>query len=240
MDVLTTLRVCVKRWYVFVPVLLLGVIGTVAYASSQKPTWSVTQHLLVVPPSTSTSTKAGQTVTVNPFGGGPNAARLAAAGMASALQSKTISNQLKDLGSTATYTVKVDKTQPLVDVTVVGAKRADVEAGVQGLTFQAVLNLHSVQQRSGSPATKMLQAVPSIPGVPLAAEVPPTRTKGVVALSLLSLFVAALAAILAERILSRRERSVAAYPAADAAATHAAEQNQRVAGSPSEPVHLSG
>jgi hypothetical protein len=206
MDVLTTLRVCVRRWYVALPILIIGILGAVGYAASQKPTWSVTQQLLVTAPSSTNGIKPGSTSAVNPFGSGPNAQHLAASGMASALQSQTTKDQIRSIGRGANYTAKVDKVAPTVDVTVTGPTRHAVAARLQALTYAAQVDLFNIQQRAGAPVKQFLQVVPSIQGAPTPAEVPPSRTKGTVAILLLTLLVAAFASIAAERIATRRRR----------------------------------
>jgi len=197
----------------------------------------------VVSPSTTSGLKPGATAAVNPFGGGPNAARLAASGLASALQSQTVLDRLKDIGPSASYTAKAAKDQPAVDIVVTGSRRSDVEARLQALTFVSQLQLHDIQLRAGAPAKQMLQVVPSLGGSPVAAQVPPSRTKGIVAISLLTLLVAALGSIVMERIATRR-RPVAGetYPVDTVGRGLAAADDQRILDldSPSEPAGVSG
>lgn len=67
MDVFTVARICIRRWYVFVPLLLLSASAAFRLAAQAVPEFEARGSLVVLPADRQGPSRGAQRQAVNPF-----------------------------------------------------------------------------------------------------------------------------------------------------------------------------
>lgn len=209
MDLLGVLRACVRRWYVFLPIVLLTAwLGRDQYQQAQ-PEYTSTATVVIAPSTELVYNRGRQTdtglVVTSPFNGseGP---RVLAGLLARALNTATVREQLLPAGGaavTATRDVQEDSTVVTLQV-VAGSAQADavaldaVRQGADGVLAQ-------IQYDAGAPEGQLYSAVSGGPvDPPLVAY--PDRVRGVVAIGLAGVLVAVVLSVVAQSLMAGRRR----------------------------------
>src|SRR3954471_23193500 len=118
MDVFTIARVCWKRWFIFVPLLVLALGGAYRAADSHKAVFTAQNSLVVLgasvySPSNAPGSGAGGAVGVNPYG---TAYMTAANTLVQALNNPSAAEAIHRQSGAASYEVAVDQQSPILAV----------------------------------------------------------------------------------------------------------------------------
>jgi hypothetical protein len=207
-DVVAALKACLRRFYVFLPILALGVYGGVHEASTAKPTYQSTLQILALPTATykQPDLKAGLTQHVNPFNLAGNPLVTAAASVTATLNSSTVQREVYQ-ASGGGYSATLDTRNPLVNVTASAATLSRTRAVLQAVVTTAQSRFRQLQIDAGSPPEQLLQLI-TLTGPDEGAVTAsyPGRSKTVVGFVLGGLVAAMLAATTLDALLARRRR----------------------------------
>lgn len=216
MDLLGVLRSCVRRWYVFLPILVLTAwLGRDQYGQAQ-PEYTSTATVVIAPSTDLVYNRGRQTdtglVVTSPFNGseGP---RVLAGLLVRALSTGTVRQQLLPAGGaavTASRNVQEDATVVSLQV-VAGSAKADAVA-VDAVRKGADGVLAQIQYDAGAPKGQLFNAVSGGPvDPPLVAY--PDRVRGVVAIGLAGVLLAVVLSVVAQSLMagrrSRRDKRAA-------------------------------
>lgn len=219
MDLLGVLRACVRRWYVFLPIIVLTAwLGRDQYRQAQ-PEYTSTATVVIAPSTELVYNRGRQTdtglVVTSPFNGseGP---RVLAGLLARALSTATVREQLLPAGGaavTATRNVQEDSTVVTLQV-VAGSAEADAVA-LEAVRQGADGVLAQIQYDAGAPEGQLYNAVSGGPvDPPLVAY--PDRVRGVVAIGLAGVLVAVVLSVVAQSLMTGRRKKSAQTKAAKA------------------------
>src|SRR5271165_3672045 len=139
-----------RRWYFFLPALLLALVVTAGVFISVKPTYSAETVLLLVPPNAQTNT-TGKSSPFDSYG-----LNTVAAIVASAESSQSAESRLKADGVAGAYTVVPDPTgdTPEIQVTATAASPVLAKNWDAMISSDVVRYVRTFQRSSGaSPAT---------------------------------------------------------------------------------------
>ncbi|MDP8931295.1 MAG: hypothetical protein M3O70_22670 [Actinomycetota bacterium] len=124
MDLVTFLRVLLRRWDVVVPGLVLTFVVVIAAGSSVSAEYEAEASLLLLGPSTSTSSQGA--VAVNPYLNNPEKLDATAVIIDRSMSSEEIKRELANLGATADYELTPTEKTPILTVTARGSSRDQV------------------------------------------------------------------------------------------------------------------
>ena len=204
MDVFTLVRACGRRWYVFLPLIILTAVAALLQAQSVKPVYGEARHLLVVAPAgRSVSTKPTTSIVVNPLGSSDTALAALVQRLNSADVSVLIPVKTASAGYVATST---QGNVALLSLQSKGGSAAEATEILTVLQAQATRQLAYVQARVGAPRSQFFRLVLlSSDGAPAATY--PSRTKSTVIVALAGFLASVLIAELVDVLmLRRRER----------------------------------
>lgn len=209
MDLLGVLRACVRRWWVFLPV--VGLTAWLCWQQFQqaRPEYTSTAAVVVAPSPDLVISRGRQAndgpPVITPFNGGEGP-RVLAGLLVSALNTSTVRQQLLPAGGAALLASR-DVQQ---DATVVNLQVVAEDAGSDAAALAAVragVNdvVHQVQLQAGAPQDQLYDAVPGGPvDPPLVAY--PDRVRGVVAIALAGMLAAVVLSVLAQSLLRGRRK----------------------------------
>ncbi|HEY7052910.1 MAG TPA: hypothetical protein VH496_12380 [Mycobacterium sp.] len=210
MDLFDVVRSCVRRWYVFVPLLLIA--GWFSYSSytSAQPVYYSSAVIGIAPPSTEIN---------NPLPGVPQprnglldvgGASLIANMAAVGLREPSVVDRVVAAGGLPTYTSKLfpvpatSPELPLIMVEVTDADPAAVSKTLRLVVAQAAVTLRSLQQQAQVPDEEMVAPfVVSPPGTPVAGM--PSRTRSTISTFVAGAGLAVLLSVLVDVFLTRRK-----------------------------------
>ena len=217
MDLLGVMRACLRRWYVFLPIVLLTAwLARDQYQQAQ-PQYTATASVVIAPSTELVYNRGRQTdtglVVTTPFNGseGP---RVLAGLLARALNTATVRQQLLPAGGAAlTATRNVQEDSTVVNLQVVAADARTDAAALEAVRAGADDVLARIQYDAGAPEGQLYSAVSGGPvDPPLVAY--PDRVRGVVAIALAGVLFAVVLSVVAQSLLSgRRRRDRAPKPA---------------------------
>jgi hypothetical protein len=208
-DLLGVLRACVRRWYVFLP--LVGLTAWLCWQQyrDSAPQYTATASFIVAP-STDLIVSRGQqaeglVLITTPFVAG-NAAGSLAGLLTNALNTVTVRERLLPSGGVALAAVRdpeVDDTLVTVSIVATDPGAADealpaVQGGVNGV-------LSDIQTAAGAPSTQLFAAFPGGPVDPPVEDYP-DRLRSVVAIALAGTLVAVVLSVLAQSLMQGRRR----------------------------------
>ena len=209
MDLLGVIRACLRRWYVFFPLMGLTVWLCLQQYRAAVPEYTSTASVVVVPSTELIIARGqqgqGQTVVTTPFISGSAQGTLAGL-LTSALNTNTVRGQLLPGGGVALLAERdpeVDDT--LVTVTLVGNDAATVGEAVAAVQGNANGILSGLQTSVGAPATQLFAAVPGGPVDPPLEDFP-DRLRAVVALGLAGTLLAVVLSVLAQSLMRGRRK----------------------------------
>lgn len=211
MDTVDIARVCAKRWYVFVPLMVLALAGGYGYAKGQPTSYKAEGGLALIPP---TPTQAGQ-LDPNAFGSGGET--LLQNALVADLNSPATQVTLAPPASKVSYEVDVE-TSPLIHISATGNDRTQVLAATTHVLSSAGGRLDIIQNRAGIPKRSLYTSFVANPAT-ITNTSPPSKVKLLAAFGGLGLLLAAGLCVLLDGILVRRRQRAgpAAPTAADAA-----------------------
>ncbi|MFF0816098.1 hypothetical protein ACFYVR_13240 [Rhodococcus sp. NPDC003318] len=208
MDLFDVARACIRRWYIFLPLMLVTAwFGYTAY-TNVKPVYYASTTIGLAPPSVRTQPPNGEDARRNALvdtGGAPLLANLLAMG----LMEPTVSAQVTAAGGDAGYTAKVFSLPPplgqlpLVTIESQLADPAQVTKTLEVVAAQGQSTLQALQQSAGVPADEMVSTfVVQPPGPPVQAM--PSRTRSALSILIAGAGLSTLVTVLLDVALSRR------------------------------------
>lgn len=209
MDIWTVLKACVRRWYVFLPV--LGLAAWVAYSQAQSmpPVYVATSTATIAGPALIPGDEAGEIIEVNPFerlGGSLNATGQV---MTSLMDSGPKRDQYAVEGVTADYEVSRDDAVIYFDV--LGEDPDAVVTSAARLVELLDTELAALQGRAVEAPDSRVRAVPL--SVPATADEDPMGGLRVLAiLAAIGLILAVAAALVTDALVQARRRRADAAP----------------------------
>ncbi len=209
MDLLGVLRACVRRWYVFFP--LVGLTAWLCWQQYRESTPQYTATTsFVVAPSTELIVSRGQqaeglVLITTPFVSG-NAAGTLAGLLTNALNTITVRERLLPGGGVALAAVR----DPEQDDTLVTVSLVATDPGAAAEALVAVQDgtngvLTDIQTAAGAPSTQLFAAFPGGPVDPPLEDYP-DRIRSVVAIGLAGTLVAVVLSVLAQSLMRGRRR----------------------------------
>lgn len=211
MDTLDVLRICVKRWFVFLPILLLAYYASQSLSSDRQPVYSATGSFAVIYHPT-TALKPGQADPrqLNPLaaGGGsllkqalltdlrsPGTQRqLAAPGVSGTSPSTAADGSLFEVTSTATSAT--------VGIATYGPSQDAVAGTVNRVLAASSAKARQMQDRAGAPAAGRLDTFVTLPTQTTVLP-PASKLKLVIAIMAAGLIAGAGLSLLVDRLLSK-------------------------------------
>lgn len=217
MDLFTIVGACVRRWYVTLPLLLVGA-GFAFYAYDSVPSLYSSSLSIVVLPSTATVAPAAADAPLvpdNPYSGS-GGAKFAAAVLSQNINSSPYRSRI---GLTSddevTFLATVDKDQPIIHIAATGPTVDVVLSTLNAVTQEAGTVLSEFQTAAGAPSIKQFRIAGAVP-VDQVTDVTPSRMRSAGAIFVLGGLVAVLVATVVDAFARRRrERSAADAPSED-------------------------
>lgn len=212
MDTLDVARACVRRWYVFVPILALSIVGGYQLAASRSPTYAANATLTLYYPTQPAVATAPNALpppdprTHNPLyiTGGVD---LLATSLVSDMNSPEVAATLASEGHRSAISIGLDQRNGnLIDLGVTGKNSQDVLATAKSVITLADTRLTALQDRVQAPANGQYHVF-VVTAPTRVAEKLPSKVKYIGAVAALGLLVGGAAALLAEGAGVRRRRS---------------------------------
>jgi hypothetical protein len=190
-DTLDIARSCLRRWYVFVPVVLLAVAGGYQLAAQRAPSYSAVSVVTMYFPTQNlpqpTVTNGQVTQPVDPrlyntlFQSG--GVQLLVNSLVTDMTSDDVLRTLASEGHHTGYVVSIDKSNGnLIDVQAKGPDSRDVLATVNSLVTLVNDRLIALQTRAGAPANSQYHAFTVSPAT-RAIEKPASKSKLLIAIT---------------------------------------------------------
>ncbi len=203
MDTLMLAAVCLRRWFVVLPVLLLTAVAAVSISRSQVAVYQAGTTVVVLANATQPAPPAdGTAARTNPFARVSSGALVLATAVADQLDTAAVRAEVAAKGGASDYTVTANPVTPTFDVTVKNPDRALPPATVQQVVVQAQAISKRLQLSANAPADQLLQTLPLQDGQP--QRVSSNTLILVVVVVLVGLLVAISAAVVTEAIALRR------------------------------------
>ncbi|MFN2557379.1 MAG: hypothetical protein ABR592_11040 [Nitriliruptorales bacterium] len=157
MDFVTFLRVLLRRWDVVLPGVVLTLLTVVAAGGSVAPEYEAEGSVLLLGPSTATSSQGGA-VAVNPYLNIPSSLDSTAVILAETLRSEQVMRELADLGANADYEIEPTEKTPILTVTAKGSSMEQVLHTSQLVMQRAQDDLAARQQAAGAPQETFIRS----------------------------------------------------------------------------------
>ncbi len=186
MDIVTAGRACVRRWYLFIPIIIIGVLASMHVANATKPTFEATGEFIVlqgaVRPVTAPASKApvprvtvtrgkttstpSPTPTATPTPAPTStvvnpysgSSDLLRAAVLTQLNSPVFQQKFADAGLKGSFSVAIAKKQPLFDVTADARHRNQAVTLVNAVLTAADAQVREVQTSAGAPDSGLFGA----------------------------------------------------------------------------------
>lgn len=202
MDLVTFLRILLRRWDVVLPGFLLTLVTTFAAGGSVTPAYEAQGSLLLFGPATGTSPRG--TAPINPYLNFNSSLESTAVIIAESMSSEEIVRQLADLGATAGYEVTATQKTPILTVSARGSSEAQVRHTAQLVLQRVQDELAARQQAAGAPANTLIRSqVLSPPRVSVQAG---NKSRVMAAVAVLGLGTTVLLAFAVENLAAWRQR----------------------------------
>jgi hypothetical protein len=211
MDTLDVLRICVKRWFVFLPILLLAYYASQSLSSDQQPVYSATGSFAVIYHARA-PLKPGQADPrqLNPLAAGGGS--LLKQALLTDLRSPGTQSQLASPGVLGTspssaadgslYAVTSTATSATVGIATYGPDRAAVAGTVNRVLAASSTKARQMQDRAGAPAAGRLDTFVTLP-TQTTELAPPSKLKLVIAVMAAGLIAGAGLSLLLDRLLTK-------------------------------------
>ncbi len=156
MDLVTFLRVLLRRWDVVLPGLLLTLVTVMAAGTSVDPEYEAEGSVLLLGPSTSTSSQGA--VAVNPYLSFNSSLESSAAIVAESMSSGETVRELADAGATAGYKVSHTQKTPILTVSARGPSKELVLYTADLVLQRLQEDLATRQEEAGAPAATLIRS----------------------------------------------------------------------------------
>jgi hypothetical protein len=211
MDTLDVLRICVKRWFVFLPILLLAYYASQSLSSDRQPVYSATGSFAVIYHPT-TALKPGQADPrqLNPLAAGGGS--LLKQALLTDLRSPGTQRQLAAPGVSGTspsaaadgslFAVTSTATSATVGIATYGPSQEAVAGTVNRVLAASASKARQMQDRAGAPAAGRLDTFVTLP-TQTTVLAPASKLKLVIAVMAAGLIAGAGLSLLLDRLLSK-------------------------------------
>jgi hypothetical protein len=209
-DLFDVVRACIRRWYVFLPLLLIAALYSLSVYNSVKPVYYSSATIGIAPPNEQLAFgEPGVPIPRNglmDLGGGnliPNLLVLA-------LRDPDIRDEVVKAGGTTNYSSRmfpVSGTSPELPLVMIDATDPDPTVAsktVQLVAAQADPVLRTLQQQAGVPDAQMVKPLVVLPSSPPVAAMP-ARTRSTITILAAGLGIAILMAVVVDVLLMRRK-----------------------------------
>ncbi|MFD4179651.1 hypothetical protein [Rhodococcus sp. NPDC058514] len=208
MDLFDVARTCARRWYIFLPLMMIVAwVGYSTYSGVQPVNYGSTTLGLTPPSVTEPEIGAVHRNALLDVGGAPLLANLLAIG----LKDPLVVRQVVEGGGLPDYTAKVMEFAPpvgqvpLVMIEVTAADPVAVKKTLELVAGQAEPTLRNLQQSAGVPPDRMAAPFPVQPPTDPVQGMP-SRIRATVALFVVGAGLAVLVTVLVDLVLLRREK----------------------------------
>ena len=204
MDVLSTFQACVRRWYVVLPVLALGILFAGIKFEQASPVYQLSTKLIVLTGGTVVTSGNAPTsaVATNPYA--TQLSTAAEAATVSSLSPEALS-AISSAGPVAAFAAALEQQAPIIDVTASSLDQRTVSKALANFVTEAGKQFRQLQLRAGSPPQQLLQLQTlSSPGLPAVSYPRRSRTLGIIVLA--SLVLAAAVGLALDTALGRSRR----------------------------------
>lgn len=222
MDTLDVLRICVKRWFVFLPILLLAYYSSQSLSTDRRPVYSATGSFAVIYHARS-ALKPGQADPrqLNPLAAGGGS--LLKQALLTDLRSPGTQSALASPGVTGTspsgvadgslFSVTSTATSATVGIVTYGPNQAAVAGTVDRVLAASSTKARQMQDRAGAPAAGRLDTFVTLP-TQTTVLAPPSKLKLVIAVLAAGVIAGAGLSLLFDRLLVkwRRRRATTVGP----------------------------
>lgn len=214
MDAIDVIKVCLKRWYVMAPVVLLAIAVGVGFAQQVRPTYTASGTYAVIYKNTDKITAKNDPRDKNPLGS--NGGALLGEALQSAYMSGPYQKRFGNVGTAGTgpgdpangtsYGITLPQDSQSYVVQAWGHDPAEVKKVVDGVLGSSAATASSIQDRAGAPRdSKYTTFTTSSAQVSKLAT--SSAAKVVIAVSGLGVLAGASFAVMADAVLRRRRRS---------------------------------
>ncbi|MGH8868267.1 MAG: hypothetical protein ACRDYU_09750 [Actinomycetes bacterium] len=215
MDVWQMAQVILRRWYAFVPVLLLTTFATINIAESVDPEFTASSAVILMGPTQIGADEAETLGAANPYAESPE---IAGASLEIALESSGVRRAVRQAGFSRDYEVIPAEWSPIVQIDARANSRAKARGTVDLLLKLSRNDLKSRQDGLRVPPSLRLSAVPVAPTSVPAPEFPGKNRVRLVVFGLglgVSVLVAMAADVALRAARRRRERAAQQAPAVE-------------------------
>ena len=224
MDLFTTIRILLRRWYVVLPALLLTAGGAAFTMKAVSPSYEATGAVVLLGPATAGAPVVGEPTPppVNPYLEFGGALETTGEILSRSLMSEATVERLAKQGATATYEVGTGSEggSPIVNVIATGPDEADAKRTVSIVIAEVREELKRRQEAAGAPASQFIR-VEDVTVPTHATKMAGSTLRAVAAVMALGLALSFGLGFMAEAIAVRRAGRRAAQLSAPAASTPA-------------------
>jgi uncharacterized protein involved in exopolysaccharide biosynthesis len=212
MDSLDIARACVRRWYVFVPILVLAVGGGYTLASSRPASYQAAGTITLYYTKPATLPVAPGVVQLDPRAQNPlfttGGVGLLITSIVADMQSREVQLLVAHQGHTSTFTVAEDRNNNnLIGVAVTGSDPRDVFATAAATMALTDQRLVALQTRAKAPTDSQYRIFTISPAT-VVTEKLPSKVKLIGAVTGLGVLLGAAISLLLEGAANRRKRSL--------------------------------
>ena len=204
MDVVTTFQACLRRWYVVLPVLALGMFFALVKFQQASPVYELSTRLIVLSGGTvvTSSNASSSAVATNPYASQISTA--AEAATVSSLSPEAL-RAVAAAGPTAALSATAEQQSPIIDLTASSRDASTVRTALTNFILVVGRQFTQLQLRAGSPPQQLLQLQTlSAPGAAIVSYPKRSRTLGTITLG--SFVFSALAGLAVDGIMRSRRR----------------------------------
>ena len=220
MDLFTTIRILLRRWYVVLPALLLTAGGAAFTMKTVSPSYEATGAVVLLGPATAGAPVAGEPTPppVNPYLEFGGALETTGEILSRSLMSESTVERLAKQGATATYEVGTGSEggSPIVNVIATGPDETAAKRTVSIVIAEVRNELERRQEAAGAPASQFIR-VEDVTVPTNAARMAGSTLRAVAAVMALGLALSFGLGFMAEAIAVRRAGGPPTGPGAPAA-----------------------
>jgi hypothetical protein len=194
MDSLTVIRICMRRWYVVIPVLALFAAVGFVLRTAATPSYVVSGSVIILPGPALSPSGLG---VVNPYVSGGGGARLLGTALIQDLNSAPARKEVSDQAGGAGYVVALAQDAPIISMTVTETSAESARRQAEVLVTVIDSRARALQLAAGAPSTQLLRFLQFVPPSSPAA-LYPSQKKLLAAVAGLGVLAAVGCAILVE------------------------------------------
>jgi len=215
MDVWEIAKILIRRWYVMIPILILGAVVAISSSNGIHPEYKADAVLLVLPPTEYEpgATDAGGVVNLNPYTAlGP---KTVAQAIVFQMNGDATHLDLDSRGLTSEYVVQASQRDPLISIAVTGDDQTLVAETMGAVITATEDELVRMQQPFVDKVIPEQLTIEELSRTAVPSEDFTSRSRLKIAVAALSALLAAAAAIFVDGIVDRVSRNRSARSSTD-------------------------